>query len=325
MLIMNNKQLPLRIIFAGSPNISATILNELIISSYIIVGIITQPNRLKGRKKNKNISLIKELALNNNIPIFEPIYLLNNKEIVENLKALKADIMVVVAYGLIIPKDILIIPKYGCINIHFSLLPKWRGAAPVQRSIEAGDHKTGITIIQMDEGLDTGNILYMVKCLINRTETSTSLYNKLLPIAISSLFRVLFKIQNGIKILPKKQEDDNYTYASKLTKNEGLINFNNRVIFIERKIRALSIWPSPYIIINQEYIKIDDVKIFKMTQTIETNKIGCIIDINKNYLIIQAKDGYISIGSIQFPGKKMLSIKNILNGKNLNHWIGKFI
>ncbi|WP_440682394.1 methionyl-tRNA formyltransferase [Cysteiniphilum halobium] len=317
---MSNNPKSLRIVFAGTPDISATVLNALIQEKYNIVGVFTQPDRAKGRGKKLEYSPVKACALTHNIPVFQPLSFKKEPEVIKQLADLSADVMVVIAYGLLLPKMVLETPKQGCINIHVSLLPKWRGAAPIQRAIEAGDNKTGITIMQMDVGLDTGDILHVLETPILDNDTSLSLYNRLAELSVPAVCTVLKEIAEH-KLNPQVQPEG-ATYAHKLTKEEGLIHFNNPCKVIDCKVRAFNPWPSAYMMIDGEAVKFTDVEIVEQMTNFA---MGTIISVDKKGLKIQAQDGVVNIGSLQFPGKKMLSLASILNGKDLSYLVGKVI
>ncbi|WP_119328725.1 methionyl-tRNA formyltransferase [Cysteiniphilum halobium] len=317
---MSNNPKSLRIVFAGTPDISATVLNALIQEKYNIVGVFTQPDRAKGRGKKLEYSPVKACALTHNIPVFQPLSFKKEPEVIKQLADLSADVMVVIAYGLLLPKMVLETPKQGCINIHVSLLPKWRGAAPIQRAIEAGDNKTGITIMQMDVGLDTGDILHVLETPILDNDTSLSLHNRLAELSVPAVCTVLKEIAEH-KLNPQVQPEG-ATYAHKLTKEEGLIHFNNPCKVIDCKVRAFTPWPSAYMMIDGEAVKFTDVEIVEQMTNFA---MGTIISVDKKGLKIQAQDGVVNIGSLQFPGKKMLSLASILNGKDLSYLVGKVI
>ena len=208
----------LNIIFAGTPDFAAQHLQALLDSEHNVIAVYTQPDKPSGRGKKLQASPVKQLAEAHNIPVYQPKSL-RKEEVQVELKALNADVMVVVAYGLILPESVLKAPKYGCLNVHGSILPRWRGAAPIQRAIWAGDSQTGVTIMQMDIGLDTGDMLYKVYTDILPTETSASLYQKLAELAPPALLEVLNGLENQ-QFKPEKQDDDLANYAEKLTKEE---------------------------------------------------------------------------------------------------------
>ena len=234
----------LNIIFAGTPDFAAQHLQAILNSQHNVIAVYTQPDKPAGRGKKLQASPVKQLAEQNNIPVYQPKSL-RKEEAQFELKVLNADVMVVVAYGLILPKAVLDAPRLGCLNVHGSILPRWRGAAPIQRSIWAGDAQTGVTIMQMDEGLDTGDMLHKVYCDILPTETSTSLYNKLAELAPSALIDVLDNLENG-KFIAEKQDDSQSNYAEKLSKEEAQLDWSLSAMQLERNIRAFNPWPIAY-------------------------------------------------------------------------------
>lgn len=317
---MSNNPKSLRIVFAGTPDISKNVLSALIGENYNIVGVFTQPDRAKGRGKKLEYSPVKACALAHDIPVFQPISFKKEPDAIKQLADLNADVMAVIAYGLLLPKVVLETPKQGCINIHVSLLPKWRGAAPIQRAIESGDKTTGITIMQMDEGLDTGDILHVLETPILENDTSLTLHDRLAALSIPAVCTVLKEIAE-LKLNPQVQPKG-ATYAHKLTKEEGLIAFNNPCQVIDCKVRAFTPWPSAYMMIDNEAVKFADIEIIHEM----TNFAVCtMIAVDKKGLKIQAQDGIVNIGSLQFPGKKMLSLASILNGKDLSYLVGKVV
>ena len=215
---------PLRIIFAGTPDFAARHLQALINSEHQIVGVYSQPDRPAGRGKKLKASEVKALALEHDLPVFQP-QSLKTDEALEELNSLNADIMIVVAYGLILPKAILDAPRLGCLNVHGSILPRWRGAAPIQRAIWAGDQQTGVTIMQMDEGLDTGDMLHISHWPIDSAETSASLYTKLAELGPDALINTINRLAKG-EITPEPQNDADANYAKKLSKDEANIDWS---------------------------------------------------------------------------------------------------
>ena len=234
----------LNIIFAGTPDFAAQHLQAILNSQHNVIAVYTQPDKPAGRGKKLQASPVKQLAEQNNIRVYQPKSL-RKEEAQSELKALNADVMVVVAYGLILPKAVLDAPRLGCLNVHGSILPRWRGAAPIQRSIWAGDVQTGVTIMQMDEGLDTGDMLHKVYCDILPTETSTSLYNKLAELAPSALIDVLDNLENS-KFIAEKQDGSQSNYAEKLSKEEAQLDWSLPAMQLERNIRAFNPWPIAY-------------------------------------------------------------------------------
>ncbi|MCF6766851.1 methionyl-tRNA formyltransferase [Thiotrichales bacterium 19S11-10] len=315
-----NKQLS--IVFAGTPDISASILSDLIESEqFNIIGVYTQPDRPKGRGRSISQSPVKQIAQNASLNVFQPTSFKKEPHAIDQLKELNPDLMIVIAYGLILPKPVLDIPKYGCINIHVSLLPKWRGAAPIQRAIEHGDKQTGITIMQMDEGLDTGDILNTKVINIEKNETAQSLHDKLAIMATPLLLDTIQKIQNKT-ISPQTQNEKNASYAEKISKSEGLVNWSLSAIEIERKMRAFFPWPGSYTFINNQMVKLADTSFVEETHQ---HPPGLIISISNLGMKIATGDGILLINQLQFPGKKMMDIKTLINGRALDGLVNTVI
>ncbi|CAL4043423.1 Methionyl-tRNA formyltransferase [Buchnera aphidicola (Takecallis arundicolens)] len=308
---MNDKKKKIKIIFAGTPHFAACHLETLITSKHIILGILTQPDRPNKRGNITTYTPVKTLAKKYKIPVFQPIQIQNTTDCTEILN-MKADIMIVVAYGVILPKFLLNAFPMGCINVHASLLPHWRGAAPIQWAILKGEKKTGITIIQMEEKLDAGKILYTVPCNILNKDTTNSLLHKLSRIGSQAILIVLKKINNK-SIIPIIQDENKVTYATKLSKLMGKINFFTSAKVIERMIRAFHPWPGTYIEIKNIKIKIYQAEIIKSNLIYQ---IGQIIKINKYGIQIQTKKNILNIQKIQIPGKKIHSVCKFIQTKN---------
>jgi len=303
----------MNIIFAGTPEFSANILKTLN-AKFNIVAVLTQPDKPKGRGKIMSESLVKTYALEQNLPILQPNKI--NKETIETLKKLNADIMIVVAYGLILPKDILSIFKYGCLNIHTSLLPRWRGAAPIQRSIIAGDKKTGISIIQMDETLDTGAILNQEECLISSTDTTLSLYEKLQIISNNIIIKTLLNI-NSLK--PQPQATYGITYAKKLSKDEAWINWEQSATIINQQIRGFNPYPIAQTYAKSNRFEKEILRIIKAEVINETHNLtsGSVIKQAKNGIDIATSDGVLRILEVQLAGKKRVKVQDFINAYQL--------
>ena len=304
----------LKIVFAGTPDISAQVLKDLYASGHNIQAILTQPDRAKGRGKKVQFSPVKELALENNTPVFQPISFKQNPEVLEQIKELNPDVVIVIAYGIIVPQVFLDISKYGCLNIHVSLLPKWRGAAPIQRAIQAGDTKTGITIMQMDKGLDTGDILNTLVVDINSDDTSAMLHDRFAKLAIKPLLETL----DNIETIQSKPQEGEATYAHKITKEEGLIDFTKSVDEIDCHIRAFTLWPSAFFKLDDDTIKVGQFEIIEA----ENVQAGKVVSISKTGFDVSTADKIIRFKQLQFPNKKMLNIIDILNGRDLSKYIG---
>lgn len=300
----------LRIIFAGTPDFAARHLSALLDAKLNIVGVYTQPDRPAGRGNKLTASPVKEQALAHDIPVFQP----ENFKSVETqaeLATLNADLMIVVAYGLLLPKVVLDTPRLGCINVHGSLLPKWRGAAPIQRSIWAGDAETGVTIMQMDIGLDTGDMLHKVVCPIEAEETSSSLYEKLAELGPIGLLETVTQLANGTAIA-EKQDNSLATYAHKLSKEEALVDWAKPASFIERCVRSFNPWPVTYFVVNDLNVKVWQSEVIPTSSAAAS---GTIIDASKAGLDIMTGEGILRIKQLQLPGKKAMAFADILNAR----------
>ncbi|MEL0642540.1 methionyl-tRNA formyltransferase [Pseudoalteromonas aliena] len=300
---------PLRIIFAGTPDFAARHLQALIQSEHQIVGVYSQPDRPAGRGKKLKASEVKALALEHNLPVFQPQSLKNDDALVE-LKSLNADIMIVVAYGLILPKAILEAPRLGCLNVHGSILPRWRGAAPIQRAIWAGDEQTGVTIMQMDEGLDTGDMLHISRCAINTDETSASLYTKLAELGPDALIETINKLANG-EITPEPQNDELANYAKKLSKEEANIDWSMSALQIERSIRSFNPWPVCFTQMAGQ-----TVKIYQAQVVLQSGAPGQILSSDKNGVVVACGEHALCITQLQPQGKKPMATSDFLNGRS---------
>ncbi|WP_372881948.1 methionyl-tRNA formyltransferase [Psychromonas sp.] len=300
----------LNIIFAGTPDFAAKHLSALLNSGHNVVAVYTQPDRPAGRGKKLTASAVKELAVEHNIPVYQPE---NFKQAgsVEQLAALHADLMIVVAYGLLLPKLVLTTPRLGCLNVHGSLLPRWRGAAPIQRAIWAGDAETGVTIMQMDEGLDTGDMLSKASCPIEQDETSASLYEKLALQAPQVLVDTINQLIKG-ELQAQKQDPQFANYAKKLSKEEALINWSDDAVFIERCIRAFNPWPMSYFMLDGKAIKVHRASL--LTDHSE-KPAGTIIAADKSGIQVTTGAGIINLEVLQLAGKKALPVQDILNSR----------
>ena len=300
----------LKIIFAGTPDFAARHLAALIQANCEIVGVYTQPDRPAGRGKKLSPSAVKSLALEHQIPVFQPENF-KSDEAKAQLAALNADLMIVVAYGLLLPLAVLNTPKLGCINVHGSLLPRWRGAAPIQRAIWAGDATTGVTIMQMDEGLDTGAMLSKRDIPILASDTSASLYDKLADLGPTALLETVQAIANKTA-QAQPQDDAHANYAKKLTKEEALINWQDSADFIERCIRAFNPWPCSYFQLDGQNIKVWQAEVLEQTSNAQP---GTIIAATKAGIQVATGAGILNLLQIQIPGKKAMAVQDVLNAK----------
>lgn len=300
----------LRIVFAGTPDFAAHHLDALLSSNHTVIGVFTQPDRPAGRGNKLTSSPVKQLAQQHNIPIFQPKSLrpAENQQLVAELNA---DIMVVVAYGLILPQAVLDMPRLGCVNVHGSLLPRWRGAAPIQRSLWAGDSETGVTIMQMDVGLDTGDMLYKISCPITHQDTSATLYEKLAGIGPQGLLATLDLLCQGT-VKPEPQDEGDATYANKLSKEEALLDWNLSAVQLERCIRAFNPWPVSYFYIADQAVKVWQAEALDIKTS---QRPGTIIKADKQGIQVATAEGVLNILQLQPAGKKPMSAQDLLNSR----------
>lgn len=298
----------LRIIFAGTPEFAAIHLAQIIESSHLdVVGVYTQPDRPAGRGKKLMASPVKELALKHNIPVFQPTTL-KTEDAQKELAKLEADLMVVVAYGLILPQAVLDIPKLGCINSHASLLPRWRGAAPIQRAIQAGDNETGITVMQMEAGLDTGPMLLKKVTTITPQDTGGSLHDRLAELGSKIVIQAIDGLAKA-QLTPEKQDDTLACYAHKLNKEEAEINWLLAALDIANTIRAFNPWPICYSFIDNLSLKILEAHVVD-----HSGNVGEILNISKEGLIVACGKQALCITKLQFPNSKPLPFWDVYNG-----------
>ncbi|WP_369309127.1 methionyl-tRNA formyltransferase [Providencia rettgeri] len=300
----------LKIIFAGTPDFAAKHLAALLETQHQIVGVLTRHDKPAGRGKKLTPSPVKVLAQQHDIPVFQPISL-RDAENQQWLKDRNADLMIVVAYGLILPQAVLDIPRLGCLNVHGSLLPRWRGAAPIQRSIWAGDTETGVTIMQMDAGLDTGDMLYKAVCPITADDTSATLYEKLAITGPKALIHTVDMLASG-QCTAEKQDDTLANYAEKLSKEEARIDWQQDATHIERCIRAFNPWPMSYFMVQEQMIKVWRAEVIEGSSG---KRPGTIVKADKNGICIATGNGLLNITHLQPPGKKAMSSQDILNSR----------
>jgi methionyl-tRNA formyltransferase len=298
----------MKIIFAGTPEFAAVALRALIDSPHEIVAVYTQPDRPSGRGLKLIPSPVKALALAQQISVFQPVSLKDGFE-QEKLAKLQADVMVVAAYGLLLPAAVLAIPRLGCINIHPSLLPRWRGAAPIQRTVFAGDTETGVAIMQMDVGLDTGPVLLQKYYKLAEDETSKTLHDKLAVIGAEVLLETLTLLEQH-KITPQSQDNKDATYASKISKEEALIDWIRPAIELEREIRAFNPWPVAYTSWQQQNLR---VWLAKARQNITNAPPRTIIYASKEGIDIATGEGVLRLLQVQLPGGKVLPAADFYN------------
>lgn len=310
---------PLNIIFAGTPDFAAKHLAALIQSEHNIVAVYCPPDKPAGRGKKLTACATKQLAIEHNLPVEQPI---NFKEAgdQEILAQYNADVMVVVAYGLLLPEVILNTPKLGCINVHGSLLPKWRGAAPIQRSVEAGDEVTGVTIMQMDKGLDTGAMLLKAECAIENSDTSATIYEKLAelgPEALLDTLAIMAKPEFNSQDQAQAQDNELATYAQKLDKAEAELDWQLTAQQLSRKVRAYIPWPVAQFTYQEANGKQHRIRIWKAeAESANHNQAtGTILSADKTGIVVATSSGALRLLELQLPGKKPLAVADIINGR----------
>lgn len=307
---------PLKIIFAGTPDFAAAHLQTLINSEHQVIAAYSQPDRPAGRGKKLTASPVKKLALEHDIPVYQPLNFKDPSD-VQTLAELNADIMVVVAYGLLLPKSVLEAPRLGCINVHGSILPRWRGAAPIQRAIEAGDKTTGITIMQMDVGLDTGDMLVKAECPITSETTTASLHDELIDLGGPALIEALEQLSGGTA-QPEVQDDSLSNYAKKIQKSEALIDWSLPASTLDLNIRAFNPFPVCYTELDNERVKIWQASIVE-----QSGNPGEIIGHDQHTIIIACGESALAIKTLQLPGKKAMTAADVLRGSGEKFSPGK--
>jgi len=311
----------MKVIFAGTPEFALPVLQALLNSPHKICAVYTQPDRPAGRGQKLTASPVKQMALAYNLPLYQPLTL-KDPTTQKQLQDLNADIFIDVAYGLLLPETVLNIPKFGCVNIHPSLLPRFRGAAPIQRTIMAGDTTTGVTIMKMDVGFDTGDIYKQEILPIDNTDTTETLMKKTSEIGAKLLLKVLTEIELGsAKSTPQNHQQS--TYATKISKEEGKIDWHKSAKEIERMIRAFNPWPIAYTEIDGKYIRIWQATVKSSKQDNLNTTPGTIVHTDKNSIDIITSNGILCLLKIQLPGGKPLLIQDVLNAHQQLFAIGQ--
>lgn len=299
----------MKIVFMGTPDFAASSLQELLNSTHEVIAVYTQPDKPVGRKQKLTPPPVKELANENNIPVYQPSTL-KDEEAIDQIKDLNPDLIAVVAYGKLLPKEILGIPKFGCINVHGSLLPKYRGAAPIQRSVLSGDKETGVTTMYMAEGMDTGDIIDSETVTIGENETSSELFERLAPIGAKLLVKTINDIKDG-KAKRTPQDESQVTIAPMLTKSEAKLDFNLPAEIVHYTICGMSQWPCAFAELKEKPIKIYHSKIVKD----KSGNPGELLDSKR--FIVGCNDCAIELLEVQPVGKKRMDGRSFLNGKGM--------
>lgn len=298
----------LRIVFAGTPEFALPCLDALAVSSHELLAVYTQPDRPAGRGMKLQHSPAKNWALAHQLPIYQPLNFKSEAAVAE-LDALKPDLMVVIAYGLILPKSVLSLPRLGCINVHASLLPRWRGASPIQQAILHGDQETGITVMQMDVGMDTGDKLAEVSCPISPQDTAGSLHDKLARLAVAPLLNTIDALAAGTA-RPEPQDNQLATYAAKIKKEDAAINWQKTAVEINRQIRAFNPWPIAYTKVDETVLRVHRAQVAPMAHNAVP---GTILALDKKGMLVATAEQALMIEIIQFPGAKAMTVAEWLN------------
>lgn len=298
----------MRAVFMGTPEFAVPTLQALI-DHHQVEAVVTQPDKQRGRGKKVQFPPVKEKAVEHEIPVYQP-QKARDEEFVEILREINPDVIVVVAYGQILPESILNIPKYGCINVHGSLLPKYRGAAPIQWAVLDGEEKTGITTMYMEKGLDTGDMIDKAEIVLDPKETAGTLHDKLMEIGANLLLETLEKLENETAVRIK-QNDSESCYASMLTKEMGQIDFSKSAREIECLIRGMNPWPSAYTSLNGKTLKVWEAEVLTENPGEEP---GIVIDVTKDAIVVACKEGALKLLEIQMAGKKRMKVSAFLLG-----------
>jgi methionyl-tRNA formyltransferase len=298
----------LRIVFAGTPQFAAEHLKALLDSPHQIVAVYSQPDRPAGRGQKLAASPVKQLAVENAIPVYQPASL-RNEEAQAELAALAPDLLVVVAYGLILPQAVLDTPRLGCINSHASLLPRWRGAAPIQRAIEAGDSESGVTVMQMEAGLDTGPMLLKVRTPIAADDTGGSLHDRLASLGPQAVLEAIAGLA-AATLMGEVQDDSLATYAHKLNKDEARLDWTRPAVELERLIRAFNPWPICHSTLNGEALKVHAAELGEGSGAPAT-----IVSADKQGLTVACGQGALRLTRLQLPGGKALDFRDLYNSR----------
>ncbi|MDO5521465.1 MAG: methionyl-tRNA formyltransferase [bacterium] len=300
----------MRVVFMGTPDFAVPTLDNIIKHGHEVIAVVTQPDKAKGRSKTMQFTPVKELAVEHNIPVYQPLRIKADEEFINQLREMAPDVIVVIAFGQMLPQSVLDIPKYGCINVHGSLLPKYRGAAPIQWALIDGEEETGVTTMMMDIGCDTGDMLLKATTKITKQDTGGSLFDRLATMGADLLVETLEAAEKGT-LIREKQGESETEYAKMFTKSSGIIDFNKDAAYIERLIRGLNPWPSAYTHLDGKTLKIWSAD---LVEGEAKGKVGEIVEVKKNELLVQTGNGILSLQEIQLEGKKRMTVDAFLRG-----------
>lgn len=310
----------MKVVFMGTPDFAVGTLKRIIDDGHELLAVVTQPDKPKGRGKELAMPPVKELAVKHGIKVYQPVKF-KDSNVTEEIRLMQPDVIVVVAFGQLLPREVLEIPKYGCVNVHASLLPKYRGAAPIQWAVIDGLEKTGVTTMLMDEKLDTGDILLQEELTLDRKETGGSLFDKLCVLGAELLSETLSALENGT-ITPVKQDDSKASYVGMLKKEMGLLDFDKTAAELERLIRGLNPWPSAYTRLLGKQLKIwDSDALDNLPENAEYDfekaECGTIVYISKDCFAIKCGKGFLKVLDVQLEGKKRMPADAFLRGVRL--------
>ena len=304
----------MKIVFMGTPDFAVPSLKALVEAGYDVAAVVTQPDKPKGRGKSLLPTPVKEEALLHEIPVYQPQRVKNNREFLDTLREIAPDVIVVAAFGQIIPRDVLELPKYGCINIHASLLPKYRGAAPIQQAVIDGEKESGVTIMQMGEGLDTGDMISKIVIPLEKEETGGSLFAKLAQAGAELLIKTLPSIEQGTAVWEKQPEESPTPYAAMINKKMGLMDFHKSAVELERLVRGLNPWPSAYTFVNGKTLKVWKCR---ADEKCSGETPGTVILTDNEGIHVACKDGILILTEVQLEGKKRMDAEAFLRGYHI--------
>ena len=304
----------MKVVFAGTPDFAVPVLQVLLQSAHEVVAVLTQPDRPAGRGRHTHTSPVKRLAVDRGIPVHQPVNL-RGESARAALDALHADLMVVVAYGLILPPAVLAMPRLGCLNVHASLLPRWRGAAPIQRAIMAGDTETGVTLMQMEAGLDSGPVLATCACVIGATDTGGRLHDRLAQLGAQLLHDKLDAIEQG-RLTPQAQDEAQVTYAAKLEKSEALIDWNLDADTLGRRVRAFNPWPVAETQFAGRQLRVWEAGVVSASDPGQAP--GTVVAAGKSGIDVACGTGMLSLLRVQLPGARPVAAADFVNAHSLS-------
>ena len=304
----------MKVVFMGTPDFAVGTLEAIVGAGHEVAAVVTQPDKPKGRGGVMAMSPVKECALSHGLTVLQPLKA-RNPEFIEEIKAINPDVIVVVAFGQIIPSEIIHMPKYGCINVHASLLPKYRGASPIQWTVLDGCEYSGVTTMLMDEGIDTGDILETVTVKLDERETGGSLFDRLSLVGAKLLVETLDKAEAG-QLHPVKQDDSQSSYVRMIDKSFGLMDFTQPVEVLERKVRALNPWPSAFTHMDEKLLKIWDATVIQ-DNSVKAGDYGKVKTDGKTCFMVACDGGYLSVNELQLEGKKRMKVEDFLRGYSI--------